>query len=48
MSKVLILFYNTMWDVTIDTRAKLPDGFEITADRRRYADASAAVFTFPQ
>jgi hypothetical protein len=47
MSKVLILFYNTMWDATIDTRAKLPDGFEITADRRRYADASAAVFHIP-
>jgi hypothetical protein len=47
-SSTLILFYNTMWDQPIETDGvPLPDGCELTTDRRRYREAAAVVFHIP-
>lgn len=44
---MLILFYNTLWKERLE-RVELPQGFEITTDRRRYGQARAVVFHIPQ
>jgi hypothetical protein len=46
MASVLILFRSTMWGEPLDT-SMVPEGFEFTTDRRRFAEASAVVFHIP-
>ena len=43
----LILFYDTLWDVPLDTGQALP-GFEFSVDRDRIGEADAVVFHLPQ
>lgn len=44
---MLILYYNTLWQERLERNVALPDGFEITTDRRRYREARAVVFHIP-
>lgn len=44
----LILIFNTMWGQLPDPGDQpLPDGYEITADKRRWREAAATVFHIP-
>lgn len=43
-----ILFYDTLWGAPLPTDLPLPQGVEITTDRRTYADANAVVFHIPR
>jgi hypothetical protein len=46
MNHRLILFYDTMWR---NPRYRhVPEGFEFTTDRRRYAEASTVIFHIPE
>ncbi len=49
MRKILILFYNKLWGVSWENEAcaSIPDGFELTDDRSRMAEADAVVFHLP-
>ena len=49
MRKILILFYNKLWGVPWENEAcaSIPDGFELTDDRSRMAEADAVVFHLP-
>lgn len=44
---VLILYYDTQWGSPLP-RVELPDGFELTADRSRYAEAQVVIFHIPE
>lgn len=44
----LVLYYDTLWGMPLPANLVLPPGFEITTDRRRYAEARAVVFHIPQ
>ncbi len=44
---MLIVVHNTIWGGTLELPGGLPEGFEITTDRRRLADADAVVFHVP-
>lgn len=43
----LILYYDTQWHAPLP-RVSLPEGFEITADRSRYAEAQVVIFHIPE
>jgi hypothetical protein len=45
--KTLIVFYNRMWNEPIPRDLELPEGCELTTDRRRIAEATAVVFHIP-
>jgi hypothetical protein len=47
-SGTLILVFNTMWGHAPDLlRQRLPDGYELTTDKRRYHAAAVVVFHIP-
>ncbi len=46
-TKTLILFYNTLWNEPLE-RVELPNGVQITTDRRRYPQANVVVLHLPQ
>lgn len=47
-SETLIVFYNTMWNQDLDIGGvPIPDGCQLTTDRKRFSQAAAVVFHVP-